>query len=53
MGAMDLKSESTKCLSLLYVTYTEVQYQFIDFRKKLHVEMSPNTTSKIAKLLVI
>ena len=33
--------------------YIEVSYQFIDFRKKLHVEMNPNIPSKIAKLLVI
>lgn len=53
MNAMDLQSESIKYLSLLYVTYAEVKYEFIDFRKKLHVEMSPNTTSKIGKDLVV
>lgn len=47
MGTMNLKSESIKCLGVLYVTHTEEEYQFIDFRKKLHVEMSPNIASKI------
>lgn len=35
MNVVDLKVESIKYLSLLYVTYTEVKYQLIDFRKKL------------------
>ena len=53
MGSLDLKSESIKYLSLLYITYIEISYKFIDFRKKLHVEMNPNIPSKTAKLLVI